>query len=59
MVPETLPAGSLRDLLTIFLDPSSGKGGILNVVNGTGLVLVPQAFGSIRTSGAASNPFWI
>ena len=36
VVPETLPAGSLRDLLTIFLDPSSGKGGILNVVNGTG-----------------------
>jgi hypothetical protein len=36
VVPRTLPAGSLRDLLTIFLDPSSGKGGILNVVNGTG-----------------------
>jgi hypothetical protein len=34
-VPATLPAGSLHDLLTIFLDPS-GKGGILNVVNGTG-----------------------
>jgi hypothetical protein len=36
VVPESLPAGSLRDLLTIFLDPSTGKGGILNVVNGTG-----------------------
>ena len=36
VVPDTLPAGSLRDLLTIFLDASNGKGGILNVVNGTG-----------------------
>ena len=35
-VPDTLPAGSLHDLLTIFLDPVSGKGGILNVVNDTG-----------------------
>ena len=35
-VPATLPAGSLNDLLTIFLDPSVGKGGILNVINGTG-----------------------
>jgi hypothetical protein len=35
-VPETLPPGSLHDLLTIFLDPSVGKGGILNVVNDTG-----------------------
>ncbi len=35
-VPTTLPAGSLHDLLTIFLDPGAGKGGILNVVNGTG-----------------------
>jgi hypothetical protein len=35
-VPETLPASSLNDLLTIFLDPSIGKGGILNVVNDTG-----------------------
>ena len=35
-VPATLPAGSLHDLLTIFLDPSHGKGGILHVVNGTG-----------------------
>jgi hypothetical protein len=35
-VPSTLPAGSLRDLLTIFLDPTNGKGGILNVVNDTG-----------------------
>ncbi len=35
-VPPTLPAGSLHDLLTIFLDPSHGLGGILNVVNDTG-----------------------
>jgi len=36
VVPETLPPGSLRNLLTIFLDPSVGMGGILNVVNDTG-----------------------
>jgi hypothetical protein len=35
-VPDTLPASSLNDLLTIFLDPGSGKGGILHVVNDTG-----------------------
>jgi hypothetical protein len=35
-VPATLPAGSLNDMLTIFLDPSAGKGGILNVINGIG-----------------------
>jgi hypothetical protein len=35
-VPTTLPAGSLEDLLTIFLDPTHGKGGILHVVNDTG-----------------------
>ena len=35
-VPATLPAGSLHDLLTIFLDATNGKGGILNVVNDTG-----------------------
>ena len=35
-VPTTLPADSLHDLLTIFLDPSHGKGGILHVVNDTG-----------------------
>ena len=35
-VPDTLPPSSLHDLLTIFLDPSVGKGGILNVVNNTG-----------------------
>jgi hypothetical protein len=34
--PSTLPAGSLSDLLTIFLDPVHGKGGILNVINDTG-----------------------
>jgi hypothetical protein len=35
-VPTTLPAGSLHDLLTIFLDATNGKGGITNVVNGIG-----------------------
>lgn len=35
-VPSTLPAGSLHDLLTIFLDASNGKGGISNVINNTG-----------------------
>src|SRR3954470_23235907 len=35
-VPTTLPPGSLHDLLTIFLDASHGKGGILHVVNNTG-----------------------
>jgi hypothetical protein len=35
-VPDTLPAGSLHDLLTIFLDPSHGMGGILHVVNEAG-----------------------
>jgi hypothetical protein len=35
-VPAGLPPSSLNDLLTIFLDASVGKGGILNVVNGTG-----------------------
>jgi hypothetical protein len=35
-VPTTLPAGSLRDLLTIFLDPAHGKGGIRHVVNDAG-----------------------
>jgi hypothetical protein len=35
-VPAALPASSLHDLLTIFLDPGVGKGGILNVINGTG-----------------------
>ena len=34
-VPSTLPAASLNDLLTIFLS-TSGSGGILNVINGTG-----------------------
>ena len=34
-VPSTLPAGSLNDLLTIFLS-TAGSGGILNVVNDTG-----------------------
>jgi hypothetical protein len=35
-VPATLPAGSLHDLLTIFLDATHGKGGILHVVNDGG-----------------------
>jgi hypothetical protein len=35
-VPTTLPAGSLHDLLTIFLDATNGKGGILHVVNDAG-----------------------
>ena len=35
-VPATLPSGSMNDLLTIFLDASHGKGGILHVVNETG-----------------------
>jgi hypothetical protein len=35
-VPATLPPGSLHNLLTVFLDPSHGSGGILNVVNDTG-----------------------
>jgi hypothetical protein len=35
-LPVTLPHSSLKDLLTIFLDPTKGSGGILNVVNGTG-----------------------
>jgi hypothetical protein len=35
-VPSTLPKGSLTNLLTIFLDPVNGKGGIDNVVNGVG-----------------------
>jgi hypothetical protein len=35
-VPVTLSPSSLEDSLTIFLDPTNGAGGILNVVNGTG-----------------------
>jgi hypothetical protein len=35
-VPRTLPPGSLHNLLTIFLDPSRGRGGILHVVNDVG-----------------------
>ena len=34
-VPSTLPAGSVQDLLTIFLS-TSGAGGISNVINNTG-----------------------
>ncbi len=34
-VPSGLPAGSLNDLLTVFLNPASA-GGILNVVDNTG-----------------------
>jgi hypothetical protein len=35
-VPASLPAASLHDLFTIFLDPTHGMGGILHVVNETG-----------------------
>ena len=35
-VPSTLAPGSLHNMLTIFLDPAKGKGGILNVINGIG-----------------------
>jgi hypothetical protein len=35
-VPTTLSAGSLHDLLTIFLDKVNGSGGISNVINNTG-----------------------
>ncbi len=35
-VPATLPAASLHDLLTVFLDANNGSGGILHVVNDTG-----------------------
>jgi hypothetical protein len=35
-VPASLPAGSMHDLLTIFLDKVNGKGGILNVINNIG-----------------------
>jgi hypothetical protein len=35
-VPDSLPAGSLHDLLTIFLDKVHGKGGIRHVINETG-----------------------
>ncbi len=35
-VPSGLPAGSLHDLLSLFLDKTHGKGGILHVVNHIG-----------------------
>jgi hypothetical protein len=35
VVPKTAGV-SMHDMLTIFLDPSVGKGGILNVINGVG-----------------------
>lgn len=35
-VPATLPPGSLQNMLTVFLNPDIGMGGILNVVNGIG-----------------------
>lgn len=35
-VPAGLKPGSLTNLLTIFLDPANGKGGINHVINGTG-----------------------
>jgi hypothetical protein len=45
-VPTNLPASSLHDLLTIFLDASAGSGGILNVINNTG------------GSSTAANPYF-
>jgi hypothetical protein len=38
-VPLTLTPASLNDLLTIFLDATNGRGGILNVINGQGGVI--------------------
>jgi hypothetical protein len=35
-VPNGLPTSSFHDLLTIFLDATHGKGGILHVINNTG-----------------------
>jgi hypothetical protein len=35
-VPTSLPPSSLHDLLTIFLDPAHGSGGIRHVVNDSG-----------------------
>jgi hypothetical protein len=35
-VPPSLPAASLNDLLTIFLDATHGSGGIVHVINDTG-----------------------
>lgn len=35
-VPATLAPGSARHLLTVFLDPAKGRGGILNVINNVG-----------------------
>ena len=35
-VPASLPAGSLQDLLTVFLDPSKGRGGVLDVIDNAG-----------------------
>ncbi len=35
-IPSTLEEGSLHNLLTVFLDPNNGTGGIRNVVNGVG-----------------------
>ena len=35
-VPNSLPGGSLHDVVTIFLDKVNGTGGILNVVNNSG-----------------------
>jgi hypothetical protein len=35
-VPASLPASSLNDLLTIFLDATHGSGGIAHVINDTG-----------------------
>ena len=34
--PTTLPPGSFQDLLTVFLNATTGSGGITNVINNTG-----------------------
>ncbi len=35
-VPATLAPGSLHNMLTVFLDPAKGRGGISKVINGIG-----------------------
>jgi hypothetical protein len=35
-IVPTSPGVSMNDLLTIFLDPTNGRGGILNVIDGVG-----------------------
>ena len=49
-VPRTRPAGSLHNLLTTFLDPKVGEGGILNVVKS----IAPEGRRPSRTPMAPS-----